>query len=301
MRVVFALIFFCLAVWAGAASPALGQADAGKLGDGLEQVYGQWRSALLTRNVAAWQAVTASHRQGQVRNRLISERREYPAAVFELPAAPPLLAGLQRASIKQNGRTAKLIYFGKVDFGVGGEPSDNLYVVSFVQEGAAWKYDSADFVSLAALPAERAEIAAGKYGYLDEIKDFQPDGVVPAVPPAVAAPKFLAKVYIYSPGRDVRAQVNQLSRHRVVNNREADIVIGGVKDGINEIQWAITPLEGSSGKEAMTLRVYLLSEVEGVQPVKAFEYQVDEGQQPKPSGTLNFTVEPNMVKALMGH
>jgi hypothetical protein len=300
MRLVVARLF-CLVLWGFAVVPASAQADASQLGDALERVYGQWRSALMTRNVAVWQAVTASHRQGQVRNRLISERGDYPAGVFKLPAAPPPLTGLKRVRASQNGPTAKLVYFGKVDFAVGGEPTDNLYVVSFLQEGTAWKYDSADFVSLAALPAERAALAAGKHAYLDETADFQPDGEVPAVPPLVAAPKFLAKVYIYSPGRDVRVQVNKLSRHRVVNNREADIIIGGVKDGINEVQWTITPLTGATGKEAMTIRVYLLSEVEGVQPVKAFEYQVDEGQQPRPSGTLSFTVEPNMVKTLMGH
>jgi len=290
-----------LLLWISAAESVAAQGEAGQLGAGLERVYSQWRSALMTRNVAVWQAVTAGHRQAQVRNRLVSERRAYPAGVFELPAAPPALTGLKCVRVRQKGRTAKLVYFGKVDFGVGGEPSDNLYVVSFVQEGGgAWKYDSADFVSLAALPAERAEIAAGQYGYLDETADFQPDGEVPAVPPLVGPPQLLAKVYIYAPGRDVRVQVNKLSQHRVVNNREADIVIGGVKAGVNELQWTISPLPGASGKEAMTIRVYLLSEVEGIKPVKAFEYQVDEGQKPSPSGSLEFTVGPPMVKALMG-
>lgn len=290
---------FGLLLWISAASPAAAQADS-QLGERLERVYGQWRSALMTRNVAVWQAVTASHRQAQVRNRLVSERRAYPAGVFELPAAPPALAGLKCVSAKQKGPTAKLVYFGKVDFGVGGEPTDNLYVVSFVQEGSTWKYDSADFVSLAGLPAERAEIAAGKHGYLDETADFQPDGELPAPPPAVGQPQFLAKVYIYAPGRDVRVQVNKLSNHRVVNNREADIVIGGVKAGGNELQWTITPLAGATGKEAMTIRVYLLSEVQGVKPVKAFEYQVDVGQVPQLTGADQFTVDAAIARTLAG-
>jgi hypothetical protein len=282
------------------ATGALAHAQADVRPEVLEQVYSQWRNALMTRNVAAWQAATASHRQGQVRNRLVSERRAYPAAVFEVPAAPPALAGLRRVMAKQVGRTAKLSYFGKVDFGVGGEPTDNLFVVSFVQEGAAWKFDAADFVSLAALPAERAEIGAGNLSYLDETADFAPSGVVPPVPAAVPAPKYLAKVYIYAPGRDVQVVVNELSNHRVVNDREADIVIGGARDGANRVSWAITNLPGATGKEAMTIRVYLLSEVQGVKPVKAFEYQVDVGQVPQLTGADQFTVDAAIARTLAG-
>lgn len=284
--------------WSAGAGMLHGQATPSA--EQLERVYGQWRGALLAKDVAGWQAVTAAHRQAQVRNRMVSERRAYPAGVFELPSAPPALAGLKRLQLKQSGRTVKAVYFGRVDFEVGGEPTDNLYVVSFVQENGVWKFDAADFVSLAAMPDERARLAAGDLSYLAETADFSPDGTVPPVPPLVGAPKYLAKVYIFSPGRDVRVVVNKVSEHRVVNHREADILIGGARDGRNEVSWSIKNLPGATGKEAMTIRVYLLSEVQGVQPVKAFEYQVEEGQVPQPTGTLSFTVDAAMAARLAG-
>jgi hypothetical protein len=48
-----------------------------------------------------------------------------------------------------------------------------------------------------------------------------------------------------------------------------------------------------------------MSEVNGVKPLKPLEYQIDEEQakgeaKPKPSGTLNFNLGPEMIKKLKG-
>jgi len=107
-------------------------------------------------------------------------------------------------------------------------------------------------------------------------------------------------VYVFSPGREVQVQVNKVSRHRFANAKDAQIVIGGLKDGANEIQYSVKKLEGGKGTEAMTIRVYLFSEVEGVKPVKAFEYQLQEGEQPKDYGTQMFTVDEMMVRQITG-
>lgn len=280
-----------------ASVPARGQDG---LGAKLEKVYGQWRQAMVARDAATWQAVTAEARRMEVRNRLVSEKRPFPGGVFEVPAAPPALKGLRLVQAKQAGRTAKAVWFGKVDFGVGGEPTDNLLVLSFVAEGNAWKYDTADFVSLAALPEVRKELAAGDDKYVRETKDFAPDGVVPAAAAPLAPAKYIAKVYVFCPGRDVQVQVNKISRHRFADTKSAEVVLGGAKDGINEVQYAIKRLEGGTGEEAMTVRVYLMSETQGVKPVKAFEYQVNEGQKAKDFGTGTFVVDAAMVARLQG-
>ena len=112
--------------------------------------------------------------------------------------------------------------------------------------------------------------------------------------------KYIAKVYVFSPGREVHVQINKVSRHRFANAKDAQIVIGGAKDGPNEVQFSVKKLEGGKGNEAMTIRVYLLSEVQGVKPVKAFEYQLQEGEQPKEFGTQVFNVDEMMVRQISG-
>ena len=236
----------------------------------------------------------------EVKNRIVSEKRAFPAAVFDLPAPPPALEGLKFLQAKQNGPTAKASYFGKIDFSVGGTPTDNLLVLSFIKGGGGWLYDRADFVNLSALPDVRRELAAGNVKYLDETPEAQPDGKVPFTPIAATGAKYVAKVYVFCPGREVKVQVNKISHHRFANAKEAEIVIGGARDGQNELQFAIQKLEGGKGNEAMTIRVYLMSQVQGVQPIKVFEYQANEGEPVKDSGTLMFNVDAATVARLNG-
>jgi hypothetical protein len=288
------LLFPCLLVW----FPFTASADVFR--DELESVYRQWRDAVVRKDAAAWQRATAPHRRMEVRNRIVSEKRVFPAAVFDLPAPPPAIDGLRFLESKQNGPTAKASYFGKVDFGVGGKPTDNLLVLSFVRGGSGWLYDRADFVSLAALPDVRKELAAGDLRYLAETPEAKPDGVVPPTPIEAPAAKTIAKVYAFCPGREVRVQVNKISRHRFANAQESEVVIGGAMDGVNEVQYTTRRLEGSTGKEALAIRVYLMSEIAGVKPVKVYEYQVAEGGAVQPSGTGSFTVDAATAAKLQG-
>ena len=94
--------------------------------------------------------------------------------------------------------------------------------------------------------------------------------------------------------------MNKISQHRFANAKDAEIVIGGAFDGLNEVQFTTKKLEGGTGKEAMTIRVYLMSEVPDTKPVKAFEYQIAEGQIPKPFGSDHFQVDPATAKILTG-
>ncbi|MEO5713922.1 MAG: hypothetical protein ABIT37_10590 [Luteolibacter sp.] len=264
----------------------------------LETTYSAWREAMIRRDPSAWQRATAEHRRVEVRNRIVSEKMPFPAAVFDLPAPPPGLQGLKFLEAKQNGATAKSSYFGKIDFGIGGEPTDNLIVLSFVKGGGGWLYDRADYVNLTALPAVRKELAAGDLKYLKETPEAQPSGQVPITPLAANPAKYVAKVYVFCPGREVQVQVNKISRHRFANAKEAEIVIGGAVDGPNEVQYSVKKLDGSTGKEVMTIRVYLISSIQGDKPIKAFEYQIGAGEAPKPFGTGTFNVDAATVAKL---
>lgn len=266
----------------------------------LESSYNAWRDAMTHRDAATWQRVTAEHRRIEVKNLIVSEKRAFPAAIFEVPALPPSLAGLQFLQANQNGATAKASYFGKIDFKVGGTPTDNLLVLSFVRGNQGWLYDKADFVNLAGLPEVRRELAAGDLKYLKETPEAQPSGVVPPTPLEARPAKYIAKVYVFCPGREVQVQINKISRHRFANTKEAEIVIGGARDGPNEVQFTTKSLTGGTGKEVMTVRVYLLSELKGEQPIKAYEYQIAADEPPKPFATGNFTVDPATAAKLSG-
>ena len=278
-------------------SPVCGQAE---LRAPLEKTYGFWREAMLKGDVRSWQAATARYRQVEIQNRLGAEKRAFPAGVFQLPAPPPSLQGLKFLEAKQKGPTAKASYFGKIDFGVDGAPTDNLIVLSFLQEGDAWRYDRADFVNLAVLPEVRKELTEGNLHYLEETPEARPSGLVPFIPALAPVAKYIAKVYVFCPGREVQVQVNKISIHKFANAKEAEVVIGGAIDGPNEVQFAVKKLDGGTGKEALTIRVYLMSEVQGVQPIKAFEYQVQPEGVIQPFGTKNFNIDAAMVAKLKG-
>jgi len=266
----------------------------------LEATYNAWREAMIRKDGNAWQRVTAEHRRVEVRNLVVSRKLPYPAAVFALPAPPPAIQRLTFLEAKQNGPTAKAAYFGKVDFGVGGEPTDNLLVLSFTRGSASWLYDRADFVNLSALPQVRKELAAGNLKYLRETPDSQPSGKVPITPISVNTAKVVAKVYVFCPGREVQVQINKVSRHRFANAKEAEVVIGGAVSGSNEVQFSTKKLPGATGKEVMTIRVYLMSGKPGVKPIKSFEYQIAAGEAAKPFGSGSFVLNAATVARLEG-
>ena len=266
----------------------------------LEKTYSVWRDSMIKKDFRLWQQVTAEHRQVEVKNRIVSEKLPFPASVFNLPAPPPLLSGLKFLTAARNGRTAKASYFGKIDFGVGGEPTDNLLVLSFIQSGDGFLYDKADFVNLTALPEVREELAKGDLTYLKGVPEAQPSGIVPVAPVVVQPATTLAKVYVFCPGREVEVLVNKVSRHKFINGKEAETVMGGARGGLNEVQYAVTKLEEGTGQEAMTIRVYLLSEVQGVKPIKVFEYQVAEKGVAAPHGTAYFDLDQSVLAKLKG-
>ena len=153
---------------------------------------------------------------------------------------------------------------------MGGDPTENLLVLSFVKGGGGWLYDRADFVNLAALPAVRKELAAGNLKYLKETPEAQPSGTrFPPTPISAQPAKYMAKVYVFCPGREVKVQINKISRHRFANAKEAEIVIGGAVDGPNEVQYSVKKLEGGTGKEVMTRA--------RVSDVRGGRHQADQG------------------------
>jgi len=265
----------------------------------LEAVYMQWRTAMIKKNYNLWAQYTATHKQITVRNRILSEKRSFPSSIFELPAAPPSVSNLKAVRVESKGATASAVYFGKVDFGVGGAPTENVFQLQFVFERGGWRYSNADFFNLNLLKKEREQLKAGNMAFVAQA-GFAASGKAPVKPIAIKGAQYIAKVYVYCPGREVRLKVNKISDHRYQNNKVSEVVIGGARNGVNEISFAISDLDGEIDKAAMSIRVYLMSTVKGVKPVKVYEYQLKEGEKPKSYGTDHFVVGPKEVKLLQG-
>ena len=94
-----------------------------KLGQSLDEVYAYWRDAMVSRDYRAWHQVSATHRRVALKNRILSEKGEWPADIFNIPAPPPTLKGLKMLRARNKGMSAKSVYFGKVNFGIGAAPS----------------------------------------------------------------------------------------------------------------------------------------------------------------------------------
>lgn len=278
---------------------SFGQNQGPQLVKQLRSVYDGWRTAVIRKDAASWQRYTSQNRLTEIKNRILSERKPFPQAFFNLPAAPPSLAGLKALRVRINGPTVKAVYYGKVDFGVGGKPSDNLLTISYLQERGAWKYNGSEFINISALPEIKKQLDAGKLDYVDQ-NDFKPSGIIPPKPPIqlVAPVKYIAKAYVFCPGRQVDLTFNGVSKHTFQHEKTAQVIIGGAKDGVNNLKFKIKPLPGGDPKAVMTIRVYLMSEVKGKQPIKVFEYQVEGGKKPQASGDRAFNVTAEITKGL---
>jgi hypothetical protein len=271
----------------------------------LQQTYNSWRSAMIRKDAATWKRLTSNARQVNVRNRIWSERRRFPDFVFASPVAPPDISKLKAMRVRVKGRTAKAIFFGKVDFGVGGQPTDNVFAVSYVKEATGWKYHEGEFVKLDGIPEVRKQLVGGDLKFFDS-PDFHPDGVVPTAPLAIRGPvKYIAKTYVFCPGREVKLLVNKQSSHLFQNTKRSDVVIGGAVDGLNEMQYSIKDIPGGDPNAPITLRTYLMSEVPGTLPINVMQYEIsieeaEKGVRPKASGTLRFNLTPEIAAKLKG-
>ena len=129
---------------------------------------------------------------------------------------------------------------------------------------------------------------------------FIPDGKKPAPVIAVGRAKYIAKVYTFCPGREVQVSVNSRSKHRFQNTQQSEVVIGGGRDGVNDIWFSIKDLPDYKGDDPLTLRVYVFSQVEGVKPVKVFQYQVKKGEKPKANGNAKFMIDAATAAKILG-
>lgn len=203
----------------------------------LELVYNQWREAMISANLPAWEASMALYRRMETRNRIVSEKQPWPEAMFDSPVQPPPLNNLINLGILTRRDTASSIYFGKADFEVSdpAQIKDVLLVLLYLKEEGRWKFDRTRIVRIGSNTDVLHKIRLQDFSFL-EGEEFQPLDSIPPIQPAVPAPQLMAEVWVTSLGYEAEIWVNGFLTGKIANTRGGrELVMGGVKLGQNQI------------------------------------------------------------------
>ncbi|HEY1084765.1 MAG TPA: hypothetical protein VGE29_21045 [Prosthecobacter sp.] len=272
VRVLFSALVLCTAVWQ---SQALAQDDAG-LRPKLERAYGLWRNAILSQDAGAWANSITRYRQVVTRNLIVSQKQSFPQAVFAVPLDPPDISSLRLLEAQAVGETAHLLYFGKVDLG-GGDPAkipDGVLMLKFFNERGGWKFDSSKVLKLLDDPTLLEQLkGGGKMEFLD-YPEFTPPGVAPSVPALCDKPENMAGCTLQSFGYEAKMKINGFDYPVMQDRAEKMFVIGGLKDGANEVTLQLKPTDLPKGEERLLqLDFFVLTGQPGKQPVRVFHYE----------------------------
>ncbi len=263
--------FFSLVFALGfAALPVQAQNSGPQLESTLVRAYDAWREAMIGKNAQAWAAAITQYRQVVTRNEVVSDRKPFPQAVFEIPVAPPKIDGLRLLEAEAVGNTAHLIYFGKVDLGQDEDKKDKevLLKLKFGLEGGVWKYDSNRFTGLSnASPAEIAALRAGKRPDFLDAAEFTPPGSFPPVPALCRVPEFKGGYKLQSFGYETTLSMNGFDYGPVAHALDQQVIIGGLTSGENVITIRAKPVPAAEGQTpALKLRIYKLDAENPDQP-----------------------------------
>lgn len=203
----------------------------------LEQVYIQWLQAMVQRDAARWAAVTSRYRQMCLRNQVVSLKQPWPKAIFNSFFRPPDLLRLQFVDAAEAGAVARLVYFGRVDFGfVDGEITpENPLMLHFLKEDGSWKFNTLQYINLGPDEELKREIRAGGKTWLAR-DDFRLDPTPPTPPKSCPEPYQVATVSVLAVGCRAEVELNNgLHRETVENTSAEQVVIGGLRKGANKI------------------------------------------------------------------
>ncbi|MEY4483031.1 MAG: hypothetical protein RL693_483, partial [Verrucomicrobiota bacterium] len=232
-------------------STQLSAADETNLRRELDRAYSSWRDAIISRDLPAWQQTTASYRQLQTRNLIVSQKQPFPEAMFALPIKPPETTTLRFLKSEVLGETAHLVYFGKVDVGLvdAAEVPECILILKFIKEANGWKFDTTRMVNLVDAPEALAALQTrASTPFLSE-PVFNPSGVVPATAKPCPQPDRVGVLRVVSFGYETQASVNGFEVASVQNNAEEHIIIGGLNNGENPLTLNIKPLPIPDGEE----------------------------------------------------
>ena len=214
----------------------------------LESAYTAWSESMAAADLGKWEATTAFSRQIETRNRIVSQKRPFPQALFDDPMEAPPLGGLISLGVLSTGETATSTYFGKANFGAepGVAITDNLLVLHFLKEEGRWKFDNLRVVKIGNDGEILLQIRNRDLSFLQG-EEFQPAAQLPPVPQPVEMPAMVAEAWIDATGYEVKVTVNGHLTGAFSNVKASDLVMGGVRRGQNNIKIETRLLENPSG------------------------------------------------------
>ncbi len=250
----------------------------------LERAYSGWRTAIVTRNLAAWKENTASFRQMDTRNMIVSQKQPFPQALFDFPLRAPETGTLRFIKAQAKGPTARAIYFGKADVGIpdSGEIPENLLLLNFINESGRWKFDTLRLINLASVQDIRTTLKNGGNSGILNSPEFEPDGVLPPTQKPCAAPDHIATLQVASLGYATVARVNGFALPVVADAAEQHIIIGGLKDGENTLTLEIKPTVVAEGSARhLVVHAVLLTGNEAKPMIRVFTWKPPEKNAPE--------------------
>ncbi len=262
------------------AVPNVGKAS--DLREPLEGLYKRWRTAILKKDATEWFKVTSNYSKRIIRNTIVSQKRKFPDALFDAPVRPPSIDGLKFLGAQAVGRTAQAVYYGKVSFSLAEESSDlppNLLVLRFIKDGAEWKFDTTRMVALASVPEIRKDIEKGDYSFLED-EAFSPPGTVAPLPRECPRPERIAHLQVVSVGYETAITINGQSRHMIADTASSELIIGGLRAGLNQLQIRTRPAMKIAGQEQppkrFEIRIFTVDDKASQKPVEVFSYKPKE-------------------------
>lgn len=244
----------------------------------MERAYEKWRSAIQAQDSKAWAGAITQYRQVVTRNLIVSQKQPFPQAVFAVPLDPPDISSLRLLEAQAVGETAHLLYFGKVNMGGDADQiPDSVLMLKFFNERGVWKFDSNKLLKLLDQPELLAQIkSGGKLDFLD-YPEFTPPGKAPTVPALCEVPENMAGCTLQSFGYETRMRINGFDYPVMQDHAEKLFVIGGLKNGANDVTLTVTPSEVPKGEERLLqLDFFVLTGKAEKPPVRVFHYETKE-------------------------
>jgi len=210
----------------------------------LERLYASWKTAMATRDLAAWSRTTSRARQMMVRNTIVSQKREWPRALFGLAMAPPEIRGLRLAGSQMLGAQARLVYHGRIDFELDDprRPPDAVLVLDFVNDAAGWRFFASRYFNFRDYPAESAAVARGDMGFLS-VAPLALTGAAPPVPRPCPVPDYAGQIRVASFGYTTRLKLGDYHADTVSGRATTEVVQGGLRRGVTPLVLEVEAIE----------------------------------------------------------
>jgi len=239
--------------------------EAAVLRSGLERTYVSWLQAMRRSDMAAFATQTSRYRQMCLRNEVVSLRQPWPAAVFKSIIQAPDVSRLTYIDAAAVGDTARVVYFGRVDFALESAITpENPLIVRFLREGGVWKFDWIQYVNLGNDEDARRQARAGGRKWLDT-PDFQLTGRYPDIPKPCREPYQIAALSILAQSCKVTVDINHGTHIETVeNNTGGRVITGGMQKGPNHI--IITPATAGTPERPPQLSITILTRTETYRP-----------------------------------